>query len=1645
MKFEIAGSKINFKKRLSIILAMVLAFSCLQPGLGPIVAYATNIITNGNIVAYHVTGGDDFKVTNGNQYTNNVTAGNPYSKRVSDGNIYYKLVADESAYYVYGVGGGVVNAEIPSTHEGLPVVRIGRAAFADCKKLESVTIPDSITAIDELAFYGCSKLNNVYITDIAAWCNIRFDYYCRFTTQKNKYYKYDHVAVDCRANPLYYARNMYLNGEVLTDLVIPEGVTAIPAYAFMNLKSIVSVTIPASVESIGYKAFYGCKSLQNVNIADVAKWCNIAFDYDVNNRYTGYEIQRRYYSVTVPSYASACRYREYLEKLGYEIESYNFRYSWGDYRVYYYVVNWNHMRSGKYGNETHYSANPLYYADYLYVNGESVDELVIPDGVSRIPNRAFLGVKNISSVKLPDSLCSIDEYAFYNCSLLTYITIPESVTKIGDYAFCGNTNLASVVLGDRVEKIGGYAFCNCKSLATLTIPDSVVTIGDSAFFGSGIATIDLGNGVQTIGRYAFNDCINLTALVLPDSVRDIGDYAFCGNTYLANIVLGEGIKTIGYAAFYNCPSLTFITISDSVTSIGDYAFCGNANLSKVDLGNGVKKIGRAAFYNCQSLFTIDIPGSVESIGDFAFGSCRNLYSIDLTEGLEIIGSYAFFNCPSFTTITIPDGVKYIAYKAFCDCKSLVEIALPDSVTGIGDRAFENCSSLASVDLGEGLTALGIYVFNGCTSLKSLAIPGSVKTIQDRTFSGNTSIENIVLEKGIEKIGYSAFAYCSSLTSITTPDTVTCIGLRAFDGCNKLKDVYVTDIAAWCETHFCNVDGYSGMVGGGDTGNYTSNPLYYAENLYLNGELVTELVIPEGVSTISSIAFYNYDKLTSVELGENFKSCGYGVFSQCDNLKTVYWNAANANDFFEKEYNRFDCGKYEGCSRGSAHCNDSTSCGWYGSFKYGVDNNNAAVFSGSGSNNGGINFVFGDTVERIPAYLTSIGGASIKSVSIGKNVTKIGKDAFINSANLKEVSIKDVAQICNMVYEGSTDLDINYEANPVYYADTLYLNGELLTDLVIPEGITQIIDYAFYGIRNIETVSIPGTVVAMGENSFRGCNNITEMNVSVNNTIYSSVEGILLNKAQTTILKYPAANDRTVYDMPNSVTTIKVDAFANSKNLTAIILSDSLKNIGADVFSDCSNLKTVVFPVGIVSVGYGAFGNSGPVGNFEILYDGTQEQWQKIVIAANNQKLSEGRVHYGVGKADWENHITYSTTVQPTCTQDGSTGLSCDCGYEVTDVIKALGHSYSSEWTIKQEATCTEYGYKHRKCIRCDEGTDTQYIYPEGHVYSTEWTIVPATCTTNGSKYHKCTKCDYGTDYTYVAATGHNYVEHSVNDSHPHTITDKCTFCQYERVKTPIVSGCVECNFAVAESTNGYKLVSYKGSEKFVVIPAKYKNQSVTTISNACFRGNSVISTVRISEGVTSIGALAFMNCPSLKKVAIPESVSSIGSQAFYGFNGAIYCIENSYAHQYAVANNIPFVIETKMPITETASTKIDYDNFTITTVVESADDIIDILGVSDTSEVIATPSYSYGDVELYGTGTVITVFDNGKFIGDFILVVEGDTNGDSVCDALDASQVALVSNESKILLGAYKMAADNNGDDMVDINDYQAIINKVVS
>ena len=158
-------------------------------------------------------------------------------------------------------------------------------------------------------------------------------------------------------------------------------------------------------------------------------------------------------------------------------------------------------------------ANPLRYANNLYINNKLMTELIIPYGVR-----------------------TIGDYALYNCSSLTSITIPNSVRWIGSYAFKGCSSLTSITIPDSVTSIGGYAFSGCSSLTSVVIPDSVTSIGS----------------------YAFNYCSNLTSVVIGNGVTSIGDYAFYNCSSLTSVVIGNGVTSIGDYAFYNCNSLTSI-------------------------------------------------------------------------------------------------------------------------------------------------------------------------------------------------------------------------------------------------------------------------------------------------------------------------------------------------------------------------------------------------------------------------------------------------------------------------------------------------------------------------------------------------------------------------------------------------------------------------------------------------------------------------------------------------------------------------------------------------------------------------------------------------------------------------------------------------------------------------------------------------------------------------------------------------------------------------------------------------------------------------------------------------------------------------------------------------------------------------------
>ena len=171
-----------------------------------------------------------------------------------------------------------------------------------------------------------------------------------------------------------------------------------------------------------------------------------------------------------------------------------------------------------------------------------------------------------------------------------------------------------------------------------------------------------------------------------------------------------------------------------------------------------------------------------------------------------------------------------------------------SVTSIGDWAFDGCTGLTSVTIGNSVTSIGDWAFSGLSGLTSVTIPNSVTSIGDWAFNNCTGLTSVTIGNSVTSIGGYAF--------------VTSIGKEAFHYCSGLTSVHITDIAAWCNISF---------------GDYYSNPLRYAHHLYMNGSEITDLVIPNSVTSIGDWAFNNCTGLTSVTIGNSVTSIGGYAF------------------------------------------------------------------------------------------------------------------------------------------------------------------------------------------------------------------------------------------------------------------------------------------------------------------------------------------------------------------------------------------------------------------------------------------------------------------------------------------------------------------------------------------------------------------------------------------------------------------------------------------------------------------------------------------------------------------------------------------------------------------------------------------------
>lgn len=443
--------------------------------------------------------------------------------------------------------------------------------------------------------------------------------------------------------------------------------------------------------------------------------------------------------------------------------------------------------------------------------------------------------------------------------------------------------------------------------------------------------------------------------------------------------------------------------------------------------------------------------------------------------------------------------------------------------------------------------------------------------------------------------------------------------------------------------------------------------------------------------------------------------------------------------------------------------------------------------------------------------------------------------------------------------------------------------------------------------------------------------------------------------------------------------------------------------------------------------------------------GDWSDWSTTPVTSTDDREVESRTVY-VLKDHKHTFSDWVVETEETCITDGLKSRICtDCGDVEAKVIPATGHQ-NTIWITEQEPTCTVDGYKDEYCLACGEKVGTEEIPANGHSYSTEWTIdVAPTCTEDGSKSHHCIVCGDKADVTTIASLGHNFKVASTAEEHPHTISYKCSRCTEKKEETSSSADCAVCNFSYTNiDDETCKITGYIGSANSFIIPAEINGRTVTTTTTGAFKNNTTLASVRIENGVQGLGSLAFLGCKALSKIVIPESVTSIGANAFYNCASdfTIYCYRDSYAMQYAIDNSLNYIV---MDIGETKNSVIDYKNELIFTLKKCITNILDILYIPENSMAFAEASHISGNNEFLGTGTKITVFENNEISSEYTLIVEGDVNGDSVCDVIDCAQVSRASNGFEELEGAYAMAADSNADDIVDINDYQSMVNKALA
>ena len=996
-----------------------------------------------------------------------------------------ELNEDGKSYSIIGVDRYIkdVDIVIPLQYDGLPVTAISKGAFSEKNAIKSIRMPITVTSIGANAFYNCVNL---------------------------------------------------------IEISIPNYVTSIGEKAFYGCFSLECVSLGSSISSIGEDAFAKCSNIKQVDIANLAGWCNTKLgnlnsspfsngagiyiegehieDLVIPGTVTKLE-QNVFNNLTLTSITLPDSVVEIRNNAFYGFKADTVKYEGS-------VANWCKI---SFANNY---ANPLNAADSFYSNNKKITELVISN-IEIVEQYAFAGFKGVTSLYL-EAMETVGNCAFSDCINLTDLKLSDSVISLYDSAFSGCVNLKNIEFGNNVKYIGNNAFLNCKLLSNLTIPESVVNIGESAFKNcTNLISITLNNGLAEIGVAAFEGCYKLVELynlsllditLGSNTNGSVGLYAL--DIYTNAEEESKLVTTESGCIFYNGLEekyiISYVGSDNQLILPGNfngqdygiyaYAFCYRDNLTKIVIPDSILSIGVSAFDNCKGLTyneysnglylaldsnpygilikikdttvtSVTINSGAKMIADCAFmGS--NISSITIPDSVISLGERTFYGCSNLYNVVIPNGLKSIGARAFYACSAVENISLPESVTSIGDSAFFSCTGLKKLVLPNGIAEIGTTPFEMCP-LEEISIPAKAISYIPKS---NLTIVTITSGERLEK---NAFKDCTKITSISLPDSITCVEKDAFTGCTNLN--YYED----------------------ENGTYLGNSNnHHLVLVSAKNNKVTEFTLSEKTKIIYDEAFYQFAELKSINL-DGITSIGRAAFMYCTKLESAV-TADSAAYIGEDAFNNCDSLK-----------------------SFTVPE--------------GVSQILGQTFKDC---------SNLENVKLPDNIDYIAGSAFVNCPKLKYEEYKGA------YYLGNTE-------KPYLYL----IKATDLGTCTIHEDARYVVLSAFNSVEMSTTtgyigkLSNPYLFLLYGKDNST-VNERTEYIAEYAFTEYSNRE--LVGTALSTVT------------IPDSVKYIGESAFScNRRNLTTLYIGSGVIRIDGVLFDNCFNLK-------------------------DIYYDGTYAQWNSII-------------------------------------------------------------------------------------------------------------------------------------------------------------------------------------------------------------------------------------------------------------------------------------------------------------------------------------------------------------------------------------------------------------------------------------------------